>query len=113
MGELPACGICLGGLRAPTVGDLCAHVFCAECLSRWAQRSNSCPVCRKPLRRDSPVPSPAAAIRRRRRSPRQHALPEVLRVAIQLEGLELERQMESLLRSLFGEAEAEEWVGLQ
>lgn len=112
MAELPACGICLGELRAPTVGDACAHVFCGECLGRWAERRNSCPVCRKPLQRDTLALGPTLVIRRRRRSPRQHALPESLRVAIGDEAQALERQIENLLRGLFGEVDAEEWVGL-
>jgi hypothetical protein len=55
------CAICLAVARRPTVGDGCAHAFCHACLERWAARSNSCPTCRRPLRRG---PAPRRAIRR-------------------------------------------------
>ena len=43
----PTCLICLGALKdGQTVGDLpCHHYFHKECLRRWLQKHNRCPLC--------------------------------------------------------------------
>ena len=43
------CSICLGRLRRPKHGENCDHRFCTRCIDEWAKRSDTCPVCRKPL----------------------------------------------------------------
>lgn len=42
------CSICLSELEpAARIGDLeCGHVFHVDCLRRWIQRSNHCPLCK-------------------------------------------------------------------
>ena len=27
----------------------CNHIFCSECIDKWFLKSNSCPVCKKPI----------------------------------------------------------------
>ena len=38
------CAICYD--RTPTVGLPCKHTFCGECTVKFAQKSQSCPLCR-------------------------------------------------------------------
>nr|XP_023677918.1 RING finger protein 151 [Paramormyrops kingsleyae] len=45
------CPICQGVLRCPVrVG--CHHIFCKKCILQWLRRKESCPCCRKPIRRN-------------------------------------------------------------
>ena len=40
------CAICLSELGADAVElDACTHQFCVGCITRWAERSNTCPEC--------------------------------------------------------------------
>ncbi|CAB3407557.1 unnamed protein product [Caenorhabditis bovis] len=47
--KLIECSICLGILYNPRCVVPCTHRFCAGCISKWAMRSYTCPVCRYPL----------------------------------------------------------------
>ena len=58
----PICGIChdpvkIRGMITKKVrgtkgkGDDCGHFYCFECIGRWADVSNSCPVCRREFNR--------------------------------------------------------------
>jgi hypothetical protein len=44
------CNVCLESARSPVV-TRCGHMFCWECLYKWAQQSHSpsCPVCKAAL----------------------------------------------------------------
>jgi Ring finger domain len=44
-----SCVICLGPIRTPTHGDNCTHQFCFNCILRWMNNNNTCPLCRKVL----------------------------------------------------------------
>lgn len=43
------CSICKNELLYPTVKLLCGHVFDYECIDRWLNCNQSCPLCRKEL----------------------------------------------------------------
>ncbi|KAG8462703.1 hypothetical protein KFE25_004679 [Diacronema lutheri] len=44
--DAPTCGICLQQITARGVLDCCAHLFCTECIVRWARcATNRCPFC--------------------------------------------------------------------
>lgn len=43
------CSICLTGIRdIQQFGRLpkCQHVFCVECITKWAEINNRCPLCK-------------------------------------------------------------------
>ena len=44
MGE---CSICLESTYPPLVKLYCGHSFHKHCISRWFDKNNTCPVCRK------------------------------------------------------------------
>jgi len=46
-----SCPICFSSwLETTSTAVLeCGHKFCEECISQWAKKSNSCPICRKPI----------------------------------------------------------------
>lgn len=51
------CAICLSD---QSIGQLatrmpCGHLFCGECLRRWLEKNNSCPVCRYEVETDDPA----------------------------------------------------------
>ncbi len=49
--ELPLdteCIICCNSIKELANPDGCDHNFCRECLYEWAQRSDKCPICKKP-----------------------------------------------------------------
>jgi Ring finger domain len=41
------CAICLCTVTLRGQLDECNHLFCADCILRWAQESNCCPLCRQ------------------------------------------------------------------
>ncbi|XP_023727544.1 chromodomain-helicase-DNA-binding protein Mi-2 homolog [Cryptotermes secundus] len=45
----PACPICLEQFTTQEVGtiDTCDHIFCADCIKKWGQCANTCPVDRQ------------------------------------------------------------------
>jgi len=56
--ELPECSICMDN-KLEVVVD-CGHAFCEECHARWLRVSMTCPVCRRPLPRETPDESDAS-----------------------------------------------------
>ena len=56
--ELPECSICMDN-KLQVVVD-CGHAFCEECHARWLRVSMTCPVCRRPLPRETPDESDAS-----------------------------------------------------
>jgi SNF2 family DNA or RNA helicase len=40
------CSICTGSLRNPIMEPSCHNLFCGECLLKWLQQKQSCPLCR-------------------------------------------------------------------
>ena len=58
------CSICYDSISASTghctLG--CAHTFHLACLSRWAQSTASCPLCRKELGETEVIPKPIPVI---------------------------------------------------
>lgn len=41
------CGICYSLIEIRGKIDSCDHEFCAQCIERWAQTQNTCPMCVK------------------------------------------------------------------
>lgn len=41
------CGICFEDLKTQGEIDSCNHNFCFDCIKKWSDSSNTCPVCRK------------------------------------------------------------------
>lgn len=50
------CAICLSDQRIGQIATRmpCGHLFCGECLGRWLEKSNTCPVCRYEVETDDP-----------------------------------------------------------
>ena len=42
-----ACGMCLTSVDERGVLNVCDHLFCFQCITRWARTENTCPICRK------------------------------------------------------------------
>jgi hypothetical protein len=49
------CVICLEHTTAFPSTTKCGHKFHKKCIKPWADKYNSCPICRKPLNRNKPV----------------------------------------------------------
>ena len=65
------CSICTEPVKPYKVRPLqCGHYFHAECLSKWVQRHNVCPMCR------APYPSVKPASNKPRRAPPIRASPD-------------------------------------
>eukprot|EP00753_Platysulcus_tardus_P008357 PLAT15916.1.p1 GENE.PLAT15916.1~~PLAT15916.1.p1 ORF type:complete len:437 (+),score=143.20 PLAT15916.1:137-1447(+) len=45
------CTICLDDVAGDAAELPCAHQFCYDCIRRWSQQSNSCPLCKRRFRR--------------------------------------------------------------
>ena len=43
------CSVCHRQKRNITTGDNCSHSFCYECILKWCQVDNICPLCKKKL----------------------------------------------------------------
>lgn len=50
------CAICLSDQKLGQLATRmpCGHLFCGECLRRWLEKSNNCPVCRYEVETDFP-----------------------------------------------------------
>lgn len=46
------CSICLSELKNPVLETSCHNLFCGECILKWLQKNNSCPLCRKIINQD-------------------------------------------------------------
>ncbi|KAK9844247.1 hypothetical protein WJX84_011342 [Apatococcus fuscideae] len=49
----------------------CGHAFCEDCIDRWVQDKNTCPICRKPLDETAPPPSKMGEQQLQRQQQRQ------------------------------------------
>uniref|UniRef100_A0A6B2LL05 RING-type domain-containing protein n=1 Tax=Arcella intermedia TaxID=1963864 RepID=A0A6B2LL05_9EUKA len=47
MTEDTECGICYDTVKERGIMNVCEHLFCYRCISKWAQRSNTCPLCNR------------------------------------------------------------------
>jgi len=47
--EFPECSICLKAIRRTKDTLDCNHSFHRRCIDYWAERSNTCPMCRAPF----------------------------------------------------------------
>lgn len=41
------CAICLDKVTTQGVLDKCKHLFCFDCIIAWAEKENTCPLCKK------------------------------------------------------------------
>jgi len=41
------CGVCYGAVSFQGKLDCCLHVFCFDCITKWANKENTCPLCKK------------------------------------------------------------------
>ena len=41
------CSICIGERPKEVNIESCNHSFCTQCISNWAKKENTCPLCRK------------------------------------------------------------------
>jgi hypothetical protein len=41
------CAICLGTVEKPGKIDSCIHEFCFDCILKWSNVTNKCPICAK------------------------------------------------------------------
>ena len=55
--EFPECSICLKAIRRTKDTLDCHHSFHRRCIDYWAERSNTCPMCRAPFM-EAPVEEP-------------------------------------------------------
>lgn len=45
------CGVCFEEVKGGERGIIaCGHCFCFDCITRWAQASNTCPLCKVRIR---------------------------------------------------------------
>jgi hypothetical protein len=44
------CGVCWQSVAQQGELDCCSHVFCLECVVKWAQEAGTCPICRASIR---------------------------------------------------------------
>lgn len=44
------CGICKGLVTVQGVLNCCTHTFCLDCVLKWAEIENSCPICKRKFR---------------------------------------------------------------
>ena len=50
MASEETCAICLTPKTNPAKPHNCKHSFCLNCLDRWAQHKDYCPLCRQPFK---------------------------------------------------------------
>ena len=43
------CSICITNKNTKNVTTRCGHQFCSDCFWIWADKNNSCPICRSKL----------------------------------------------------------------
>ena len=41
------CGVCRNAINVQGVLNCCTHSFCLDCVLKWAEIENSCPVCKR------------------------------------------------------------------
>src|SRR3990170_6452144 len=41
------CGICQDDITDHTAISECGHTFCFDCIVKWANTSNTCPICQR------------------------------------------------------------------
>ncbi|OMJ78627.1 hypothetical protein SteCoe_21504 [Stentor coeruleus] len=46
MSNAKTCGICLNEITIQGVINSCRHEFCFDCISKWSDIENKCPVCK-------------------------------------------------------------------
>ncbi|EFA75085.1 hypothetical protein PPL_11159 [Heterostelium album PN500] len=46
---IPTCGICFEDIALPSNPVSCDHIFCFDCISKWLNNANFCPVCSKQI----------------------------------------------------------------
>ena len=45
------CSVCMDELTKP-VKLSCGHVFCEACIAQWFEKEDTCPLCRKAVKRN-------------------------------------------------------------
>jgi hypothetical protein len=45
--EKQECSVCYEDIQEQGVIDSCNHSFCVDCISKWSEESNTCPVCKQ------------------------------------------------------------------
>jgi len=70
--EAKKCCICLDVPNISEASSLngCAHVFCFGCIEKWAERENSCPLCKNRFTKIERVTKPPAKKRKKGDPPR-------------------------------------------
>lgn len=63
---LDDCSICLDTIKTLGRLDCCDHYFCYDCIYKWSQSSNTCPLCKKRFAAISKIKPPT---KKRRASP--------------------------------------------
>mmetsp|Transcript_25710 Transcript_25710/g.45102 ORF Transcript_25710/g.45102 Transcript_25710/m.45102 type:complete len:123 (-) Transcript_25710:2977-3345(-) len=46
MSAAQMCGVCWQNVAQQGELDCCKHVFCLECVLRWARQAGTCPICK-------------------------------------------------------------------
>ncbi|OMJ88709.1 hypothetical protein SteCoe_9250 [Stentor coeruleus] len=46
MSKAKICGICLSEISVQGCVGSCCHEFCFECISKWSDIENKCPICK-------------------------------------------------------------------
>jgi len=41
------CGICMEDIANQGLLDSCTHLFCIDCIKKWSESANTCPMCKK------------------------------------------------------------------
>ncbi|CAD8090749.1 unnamed protein product [Paramecium sonneborni] len=41
------CGICYNAIENQGILDSCNHPFCSDCIKKWSNIENTCPLCKK------------------------------------------------------------------
>lgn len=41
------CGVCRGPIAVRGQLNCCTHAFCLDCILKWAEIENSCPICKR------------------------------------------------------------------
>ena len=45
------CSVCMDELTKP-IKLSCGHVFCEACIAQWFEKEDTCPLCRKAVKRN-------------------------------------------------------------
>ncbi|CAD8098890.1 unnamed protein product [Paramecium primaurelia] len=41
------CGICYNAIENQGILDSCSHSFCSDCIKKWSNIENTCPLCKQ------------------------------------------------------------------